>query len=162
QEVLERIRFTTDDEQLSEVGFVVENVTEKWPIKKAVYERIDAICQPDVIFAADTSAISITRIASATKRAPRVVGMHSMNPVPMKPMVELIRGYHSSDETIEAAKRFLAEMGKECILVEDAPGFVSNRVLMLTINEAIFLVQDRTASAADVDRIFKTCFGHKM
>lgn len=162
REVLERIRFTTDYTQLSEVAFVVENVTEKWSIKKAVYEQIDAICRSDVVFAADTSAISITRIASATKRAPKVVGMHFMNPVPMKPMVELIRGYHSSEETIEAARRFLAEMGKECILVEDSPGFVSNRVLMLTINEAIFLVQDRVASAADVDRIFKTCFGHKM
>lgn len=162
REVLGRIRFTTEYRDLAEVSFVVENVTEKWPIKKEVYERIDAICRPEVIFAADTSAISITRIASATKRAPRVVGMHFMNPVPMKPMVELIRGYHSSRETIEAARGFLAEMGKESILVEDAPGFVSNRVLMLTINEAAFLVQDRVANAADVDRIFKTCFGHKM
>jgi 3-hydroxybutyryl-CoA dehydrogenase len=85
-----------------------------------------------------------------------------MNPVPMKPMVEMIRGYHTTDETIETAKTLLAQMGKECILVNDSPGFVSNRVLMLTINEAVFLLQDKVASAQEVDRIFKTCFGHKM
>jgi len=162
KEVMERVRFTTDYGLLAEADFVVENVTEKWPIKKEVYERIDAICRPEVIFAANTSAISITRIGSATRRAPQVIGMHFMNPVPMKPMVEVIRGFHTSGETIEGAKRFLAGMNKECIVVEDSPGFVSNRVLMLTVNEAIFLVHDRVASAAEVDRIFKTCFGHKM
>jgi 3-hydroxybutyryl-CoA dehydrogenase len=162
REVMDRVRFTSDDALLAEVGFVVENVTEKWAIKKEVYERIDTICDPSVVFAANTSAIPITRIASATKRAPKVVGMHFMNPVPMKSMVEVIRGFHTSEETIGAARSFLAEMGKECIVVEDSPGFVTNRVLMLTINEAIFLVHDKVASAAEVDRIFKTCFGHKM
>jgi len=160
--VLERIRFTTDLSQLAEVSFVVENVTEKWAIKQGVYERMDAVCAPSVVFAANTSAIPITRIGSATKRPQQVVGMHFMNPVPMKALVEVIRGFHTSEETIEAAKAFLAEMNKECVVVEDSPGFVSNRVLMLTINEAIFLVQDRVASAPDVDRIFKGCFGHKM
>jgi 3-hydroxybutyryl-CoA dehydrogenase len=140
----------------------VENVVEKWPVKKDVYAQLDAICRPDVVFAANTSAISITRIGSATKRPSQVVGMHFMNPVPMKPMVEVIRGFHTSDASIAAAKQFLAGMGKDCIVVEDSPGFVSNRVLMLTVNEAVFLVHDKVASAADVDRIFKTCFGHKM
>jgi 3-hydroxybutyryl-CoA dehydrogenase len=160
--VLEHITFTTDDRRLEAVDFVIENVTEKWPIKKAVYERIDTICRPEVIFAADTSAISITRIGSATQRPARVVGIHFMNPVPLKPMVEVIRGFHTTPETIDAARRLLAEMNKTCVVVEDSPGFVSNRVLMLTINEAIFLVQDGVASAADVDRIFKGCFEHKM
>jgi 3-hydroxybutyryl-CoA dehydrogenase len=85
-----------------------------------------------------------------------------MNPVPMKPMVETIRGYHTSEETIGTAQKLLTQMGKECIIVNDSPGFVSNRVLMLTINEAVFILQDQVASASDVDRIFKTCFGHKM
>lgn len=162
KEVTARIQFTTDYNQLANVDFVVENVIEKWPIKKDVYAQLDAICRPDVVFAANTSAISITRIGSATKRPAQVVGMHFMNPVPMKPMVEVIRGFHTSDATIDAAKQFLAGMGKDCIVVEDSPGFVSNRVLMLTVNEAVFLVHDKVASAADVDRIFKTCFGHKM
>lgn len=162
KEVMERVRFTTNDAALADADFVVENVTEKWDIKKTVYARIDTICRPDVVFAANTSAISITRIGSVTKRAPKVVGMHFMNPVPMKPMVEVIRGFHTSADTIEASKRFLAEMNKECIVVEDSPGFVSNRVLMLTINEAVFLLQDRVATASEVDRIFKSCFGHTM
>jgi 3-hydroxybutyryl-CoA dehydrogenase len=162
KEVMSRIEFTTDYKRLANVDFVVENVIEKWPIKKDVYGQLDAICRPDIIFAANTSAIPITKIGSATKRPSQVVGMHFMNPVPMKPMVELIRGFHTSEASIEGAKQFLAGMGKDCIVVEDSPGFVSNRVLMLTVNEAVFLVHDKVATAADVDRIFKTCFGHKM
>lgn len=161
-EILKKITFSTNYKLLDSADFVVENVTEKWDIKKEVYAQLDAICPERTVFAANTSAIPITRIASATKRPKNVIGMHFMNPVPMKSMVEVIRGYHTSDETIEIAKSFLAQMGKECIIVNDSPGFVSNRVLMLTINEAIFLLQERVASASDVDKIFKTCFGHKM
>lgn len=161
-DILKKITFSTNYKLLDCADFVVENVTEKWDIKKEVYAQLDTICPERTVFAANTSAIPITRIASATKRAKNVIGMHFMNPVPMKSMVEVIRGYHTSDATIEIAKSFLAQMGKECIIVNDSPGFVSNRVLMLTINEAIFLLQERVASASDVDKIFKTCFGHKM
>jgi 3-hydroxybutyryl-CoA dehydrogenase len=160
--VLGRIQFTTDYQQLAAVDFVVENVVEKWPIKEVVYKQLDAVCPPHCVFAANTSAISITRIGSATRRPDRVLGMHFMNPVPLKPVVEVIRGFHTSEETLATAHKFLALMGKEGIVVNDMPGFVTNRVLMLTINEAIFLVQDQVASHEDVDRIFKTCFGHKM
>ncbi len=160
--VLERITPATDPEALNTADFVIENVTEKWQVKEEVYRRIDAICPQHAVFAADTSAISITRIGSVTSRADRVLGMHFMNPVPLKSMVEVIRGFHTSEETLESAKALLASCGKECIVVRDMPGFVSNRVLMLTVNEAIFVVQDQVASAADVDRLFKTCFGHKM
>jgi len=162
EDLLHKIKFSTNYELLKDAEFVIENVTEKWDIKKEVYSQIDAICPEKTVFAANTSAISITRIASVTQRTPRVIGMHFMNPVPMKPMVEMIRGYHTSDETIETAKKLLAQMGKECIIVNDSPGFVSNRVLMLTINEAVFLLQDQVASVEEVDKIFKTCFGHKM
>ncbi|MFJ9693765.1 3-hydroxyacyl-CoA dehydrogenase family protein [Kitasatospora sp. NPDC101183] len=161
-EVMGRIEFTLDYERLAAADFVVENTTEDWGIKEEVYRRLDAICRPEVVFAVNTSAISITRVGSVTGRPRQVVGMHFMNPVPMKPMVEVIRGYHTTPETIEAARRFLAGMGKDCIVVEDVPGFVSNRVLMLTVNEAVFLVQDGVASAEDIDRIFRTCFDHKM
>ncbi|MGP3691651.1 3-hydroxyacyl-CoA dehydrogenase family protein [Streptomyces sp. IBSNAI002] len=161
-EVFEKIEFTTDYELLAKADFVVENVTEEWAIKEKVYQELDRICRPEVVFAVNTSAISITRVGSVTSRPERVVGMHFMNPVPLKPMVEVIRGHHTTPETIDTARRFLAELGKECIVVEDVPGFVSNRVLMLTINEAVFLVQDGVAPPADVDRIFKTCFDHKM
>jgi 3-hydroxybutyryl-CoA dehydrogenase len=159
---LKNITSSTDYGILSDADFVIENVTENWPLKHQVYKIIDAICPPHAVFAANTSAISITRIGSATNRAPKIIGMHFMNPVPMKRMVEVIRGYHTSEETIETAKALLAGMGKECVVVNDSPGFVSNRVLMLTVNEAVFLVQDQVASAEEVDRIFRECFGHKM
>lgn len=162
ESILRQITFSNKYEPVKEADFVIENVTEKWDVKKKVYERLEELCPAHCIFAANTSAISITRIGSATKRASKVIGMHFMNPVPMKSTVEVIRGYHTSDETIETAKQLLAGMGKEGIVVNDSPGFVSNRVLMLTVNEAVFLVQDQVASAEDVDNIFKSCFGHKM
>ncbi|HZI19960.1 MAG TPA: 3-hydroxyacyl-CoA dehydrogenase NAD-binding domain-containing protein [Pyrinomonadaceae bacterium] len=161
-DVLERITFTLDYGPLAGVDFVIENVVEKWEVKEPVYRRLDEACPPHAVFAANTSAISITRIGSATGRPDRVLGMHFMNPVPLKSMVEVIRGHHTSEETLDRARALLAAMGKEWVVVNDMPGFVSNRVLMLTINEAIFLVQDQVASAEDVDRIFKSCFGHKM
>jgi 3-hydroxybutyryl-CoA dehydrogenase len=162
EQVLERIVFVTDYQKLSGVDFVVENVTENWSIKKEVYHRLDTLCPDPCVFASNTSAISITRIGSVTKRPAKVIGMHFMNPVPLKTTVEVIRGYHTSQETIEKAMQLLANLGKEGILVNDYPGFVSNRVLMLTVNEAIFLVQDQVASPEAVDKIFKTCFEHKM
>jgi 3-hydroxybutyryl-CoA dehydrogenase len=162
KEISGRIEFTTDQKLLSEADFVIENVTEKWEIKKQVYEQIDSICPPHCVFAANTSAIPITRIASATHRAPQVLGIHFMNPVPLKSTVEVIRGYHTSEQTLETALALLASMGKTGIVVNDSPGFVSNRVLMLTINEAIFLLQEGVASVEDIDTIFRNCFGHKM
>lgn len=162
EETVGRIEFTTDYERLGDVEFVVENVVEKWAVKSEVYPKLDTICPPACIFAANTSAISITKIAGATQRPDRVLGMHFMNPVPMKNTVEVIRGHHTSEETLARGKAFLAQMGKEGIVVNDMPGFVSNRVLMLTVNEAVFLVQDQVAAAADVDKIFRQCFGHKM
>ncbi|HSK81614.1 MAG TPA: 3-hydroxyacyl-CoA dehydrogenase NAD-binding domain-containing protein [Thermoanaerobaculia bacterium] len=161
-EVLGRIRFTTNLEELDEADFVVENVPEKWEIKSKIYPRIDAICPERAVFAVNTSCFSITRVGALTKRPDRVIGMHFMNPVPLKPMVEAIRGYHTSEETIATARQFLSQMGKDCILVNDLPGFVSNRILMLTINEAVFVLQDGVATAEQVDQLFKTCFGHKM
>lgn len=160
--ILDRIEFTSDYERLEAVDFVVENATESWAVKQAIYPQLDRICRPDCILAANTSAISITRLAGTTRRPDRVIGMHFMNPVPQKPVVEVIRGWHSSDATVEAARCFLRQMGKQAIVVKDMPGFVSNRVLMLAINEAIFVVQDDVASPVDVDRIFVECLAHKM
>jgi 3-hydroxybutyryl-CoA dehydrogenase len=162
EEILGHIQVSADYAVLREADFVIENVTEQVGVKTEVYQRLDAICPPQCVFAANTSAIPITRIAAMTSRPAQVVGMHFMNPVPLKTAVEVIRGYHTSDETIAAATRLLALMGKKAILVGDSPGFVSNRVLMLTINEAIFLVQEKVATPEVVDEIFKNCFEHKM
>lgn len=162
EEILGRIKVSADYEVLQDADFVVENVTEKFEVKAQVYRRLDAICPPQCVFAANTSAIPITRIGAMTSRPAQVLGMHFMNPVPLKTAVEVIRGYHTSDATITTATRLLGLMGKKAILVNDSPGFVSNRVLMLTINEAIFLVQEKVASPEVVDDIFKNCFEHKM
>jgi 3-hydroxybutyryl-CoA dehydrogenase len=160
--VLARIVFTTDYARLGEVDFVVENVVENLDVKRQVYPQLDAVCPPHCIFAANTSCISITHLGALTKRPERVLGIHFMNPVPLKPTVEVIRGYHTSAETIETARALLAAMGKDGIVVNDSPGFVTNRVLMLTINEAIFLVHEQVAAPQEIDLLFKKCFGHTM
>jgi 3-hydroxybutyryl-CoA dehydrogenase len=161
-DVLGHISFTTDLNLLKDRQFIIENVTEDWDAKRHVYEQIDRISDPSCVFAANTSVIPITKIAAATSRASRVIGMHFMNPVPLKPAVEVIRGYHTSDETVETATQLLSQMNKSAILVNDSPGFVSNRVLMLTINEAAFVLYEGVATAQKVDAIFKECFGHAM
>ena len=161
-ETLTSIVTSTDLAVLEEADFVVENATENFDIKSAIYKQIDQICDPQAVFAANTSAISITRIGSLTKRPDRILGMHFMNPVPMKKTVEIIRGYHTTDETVDIANKLLIQFGKQSVVVSDSPGFVSNRVLMLTVNEAAFLVHERVAPAADIDKIFVECFGHTM
>jgi len=160
--VLERIIFTTDYQLLDDVDFLVENVTEKYEIKQSVYGIIDQICPEHCVFAVNTSCISITKLAAGTKRPDRVIGMHFMNPVALKPTIEAIRGFHTSEETIATARNFLARFGKDMILVNDLPGFVSNRISHLLMNEAAFVVQDQVAESKDVDDIFKKCFNHAM
>ncbi|MDG2304333.1 MAG: 3-hydroxyacyl-CoA dehydrogenase NAD-binding domain-containing protein [Candidatus Binatia bacterium] len=162
-EVLRRIDPTTDPDQLVRTHIVIENVTENWTIKEALYRDMAKITDPQTVFCANTSTIPITQIASATEYPDRVIGMHFMNPVPIMPAVELIRGHHTSERTIRTARRLVAGLGKHAILVEDSPGFVTNRVMMLVINEAIFILQDRVAETPqDVDRLLKTCLGRKM
>lgn len=161
-EVAGRIIFSTELGALASADFVVENVTEDWAVKQPVYATLDEVCPPNCILAANTSALPITQIAAATSRPDRVLGMHFMNPVPIKDTVEVIRGHHTSEATLQTALGLLRRLGMEGIVVNDSPGFVSNRVLMLTVNEAIFLVHEGVASAEDVDRVFKQCFGHKM
>jgi 3-hydroxybutyryl-CoA dehydrogenase len=159
---LSRVVYSTDLNKVGAADFVVENITEDWALKKEVYPVIDEACRADTVFAANTSAIPITKLAALTSRPDRIVGMHFMNPVPMKQAVEVIRGWHTSDETLKRADQLLAGLGKKGITVADSPGFVSNRVLMLTVNEAVYLVHEGVATASDVDEVFRSCFGHKM
>lgn len=160
--VLSRIQFTTDYNLLKIVNVVIENVTEKWEVKKEVYQKIDSFCPEACIFLVNTSCVSITKIASLTKRPAQIIGTHFMNPVPLKTAVEVIRGYHTSEETLEATKALLKSMGKESIVVNDYPGFVSNRISHLFMNEAAFVVQDQVATVQEVDDIFKKCYSHTM
>ncbi|WP_341282967.1 3-hydroxyacyl-CoA dehydrogenase NAD-binding domain-containing protein [Paenibacillus sp. FSL H8-0537] len=160
--IMDRIAFTTEHHSLSDVSFVIENATENWDVKSGIYELIDGICQPECIFMINTSCISITKLAAVTKRAPQVIGTHFMNPVPTKKTVEVIRGFHTSEECIRAVDGLMGAMGKEMIVVNDYPGFVSNRISHLFMNEAAYVVQDQVASAEEVDEIFKKCYGHAM
>jgi 3-hydroxybutyryl-CoA dehydrogenase len=161
-EVLSRITFSRDLEPVGGVDFVIENVTERWAVKAPVYEALDRLCAEDCILAANTSAIEIRRFADAVRSPGRVLGMHFMNPAAVKDTVEVVRGARTSESTLATALALLERIGKRGIVVNDSPGFVSNRVLMLTINEAATLVEEGVAPAEAVDRIFRECFGHAM
>jgi 3-hydroxybutyryl-CoA dehydrogenase len=162
EDALKRMRFTTSLNDLSSCEFIIENVTENWAIKKPVYEALERVMPPEICFGANTSCISITKIGSVTQRPANVVGIHFMNPVHVSPTVEVIRGYHTSDRTLQVLNQLFFQLNKEAIVVEDLPGFVSNRISHLFMNEAAFVLQDNIASAEAIDAIFKKCFGHKM
>lgn len=159
---LARVKTSEALRDLDSVRLVIENVYERWAVKEEVYRGLDRVCQPTAILAANTSCCSITRLGQFTNRTQRVLGLHFMNPAVSKPLVEVIRGEHTSTETLEVAFSLLRHLGKEGVVVNDRPGFVSNRVLMLTVNEAIRVVSEEVATVEDVDRIFRSCFGHPM
>jgi 3-hydroxybutyryl-CoA dehydrogenase len=151
--VRRRIRGTTDlKDAASGADLVIEAVIEVMSLKKQVFGELDAICPPDTIFASNTSGLSITEMASATKRPDRFIGMHYFNPVPVMKLVELTRGFLTSDDTFAAAKAFVEGAGKSPIEVKEAPGFAVNRILCPMINEAIFVFAEGVASAPDIDR----------
>ena len=162
EDASKRLVLTTELKDVASCDFVIENVTENWEIKKRVYEKLEKTVPPEVCFGANTSCISITQIASATRRPANVVGIHFMNPVHLKPTVEVIRGFHTSDRAVDTLLRLFSLLNKEAIIVEDLPGFVSNRISHLFMNEAAFVLQDNVATAEKIDMIFKKCFGHKM
>jgi len=161
-EVLRRIEPTIDLARVSRADYVVENVTENWDVKRPLYYELDRICPRHVMIGVNTSAIPITRVASATSRAENVVGVHFMNPATLKTTVEVIRGFHTSDDTLECTRSLLHSVDRDCVVVGDSPGFVTNRVMMLTVNEAIFLLHEGVADMAEIDRLFRECFGHAM
>lgn len=161
-DVISKINFTIDYDNFENIDLVIENINENLSEKEVLYEQLKDICNEDTIFSVNTSCVSITKIGSLMKKPDKVIGTHFMNPVPMKKMVEVIRGYHTSDNTVEEIKSFFKTLNKVPVIVEDFPGFVTNRVLMLTINECIWLIQDKVAKPQDVDKIFRLGFGHKM
>lgn len=161
-DVISRILFTSDLNELADVDFIVENITENWSKKSDLYVRLNEICRPDCILAVNTSAIPVAKIASLVKNPERVIGLHFMNPVVLMPMIEMIKGHHTSEAVIAKTKSILDDVNKKYIVVNDSPGFVTNRAMMIFVNEAIFMVQENVAGAADIDTLFKQCFGHKM
>ena len=160
--VLSRISVVTQNSALSEADFVIEAVIEDIETKLRVFEGMDRIARPGVILASNTSSISITKIASKTKRPDKVIGMHFMNPVPVMPLVEVVRGFATSDETYRMTKELAESLGKTAVEVNDYPGFVSNRVLMPMINEAIYCVMEGVGTAEAIDSVMKLGMNHPM
>jgi 3-hydroxybutyryl-CoA dehydrogenase len=148
--VLSSIHTGVGAQALSDVDVVIENITENWDRKRELYQQLDELCKPETIFVVNTSAIPITKVAALTSRPDQVIGVHFMNPVPMKPAVELIPGYHTSPVTVARTRKLLAAMGKTPLPVKDACGFISNRVSHVFMNEAAYLVYEGVATAEAV------------
>ena len=157
-----RIRGVTDMAAFASVDYCIEAATENEPVKLKILADADGILKPGAIIATNTSSISITKLATATKRADRFIGMHFFNPVPLMALVELIRGLQTSDETLATAAELTKRLGKTPIVVRNAPGFVVNRILCPMINEAIFAYQEGLASAEDIDNGMKLGCNHPI
>ncbi len=161
-DTLGRIETSTSFDAVKNADFVVEAATENPEIKFQIFEDLDRLAPPATILASNTSSISITQIASQTKRSDRVVGMHFMNPAPLMPLVEVVRGLQTSDETTSKVVEVAKQLGKTPVEVNDAPGFVSNRVLMPMINEAIFCVQEGVGTPEAIDQVMKLGMNHPL
>jgi 3-hydroxybutyryl-CoA dehydrogenase len=162
QQILARIGVTTSLDDLRGCDVVIEAITESFAAKAEVFLYLDKLVGPEVILASNTSSISITRLAAATSRPDRFIGMHFMNPVPVMKLVEVIRGIATSDATYQATRELAEAMGKTAVEVNDAPGFVSNRVLMPMINEAIFALYEGVGTPSAIDEIMKLGMNHPM
>jgi len=162
QAVLDRIRATTEMQAIGDADIVIEAIIENLAAKIALFQRLDKVTRPECVLASNTSSISITKIAASTKRADKVIGMHFMNPVPVMPLVEVIRGISTSDDTYQKVEGLAKRMGKTAIEVNDYPGFVSNRVLLPMINEAIFALYEGVATAESIDGVMKLGMNHPM
>ena len=161
-EIMGRITGTSDLSMMKDADFVVEAATENEGLKLGIFKQLDGLCGGDVILASNTSSISITRIAGATGRPRQVIGMHFMNPVPMMKLVEVIRGLETSDETYETVEKLAKDLGKTPVVANDFPGFISNRILMPMINEAIYTLFEGVGTPEAIDEIMKLGMNHPM
>ncbi len=153
--VLESIKTGTEIGMMKKADFVIEAVTENEDAKIAIFQQLDKVCDPDVIFASNTSSISITRMGARTTRADKVIGMHFMNPVPAMKLVEIIRGLATSDETYRTTQALAERVGKSTMTAQDFPGFIVNRVLLPMINEAIYTLYEGVGGVTDIDTAMK-------
>jgi 3-hydroxybutyryl-CoA dehydrogenase len=159
---LARIQSVLERDKLAGCDLVVEAATEKFEIKAEIFRDLDRTCRPEIILASNTSSISITKLAALTRRSDKVIGMHFFNPVPVMKLVEVIRGLATSDETFRTVRELSLKLEKTPVEVNDAPGFVSNRVLMPLLNEAMFAVMEGVATPEAVDEVFKLGMAHPM
>ncbi len=161
-EIMSRIKGSTDIEIIKDADLIIEAATEDMEAKKALFRELDELCKPDAIIATNTSSLSITEIAAETGRADKIIGMHFFNPVPMMKLVEIIKGLATSDETEKTIVELAETLGKVPVKVEEAPGFVVNRILIPMINEAVGILADGVASAEDIDEAMKLGANHPM
>ncbi len=161
-QLLHKIFGTTEDEDLAECDLIIEAAVENMKIKKEIFAALDRVVKPEAILATNTSSLSITEIASATNRPDRVIGLHFFNPVPLMKLVEIICGIATSPETYEAIRALSERMGKEPVRVEEAPGFVVNRILIPMINEAIGVLADGVAEPQDIDKAMMLGANHPI
>lgn len=161
-QALSKIKTSIKISDAADSDLIIEAAVENMDIKKKIFKELDEICKPSAILATNTSSLSITEIASATKRQDKVIGMHFFNPVPMMKLVEIIRGIATSDETASAIVALTKGIGKTPVEVKEAPGFVVNRILVPMINEAICILADGVASASDIDEAMKLGANHPM
>jgi 3-hydroxybutyryl-CoA dehydrogenase len=162
EEVMGRIKGTTQLEDMAKVDFAVEAATENESLKLTIFKDLDRICRKEVILSSNTSSLSITKIASATQRPSQVIGMHFMNPVPVMQLVEIIRGLRTSQETFDAVKSLAEKMGKTPVEANDFPGFIANRILMPMINEAIYTLFEGVGTPEAIDTVMKLGMNHPM
>lgn len=162
QELESALTTTVEWERLKDVDFIIEAVSENMDLKKELFKKLDEIAGEDIIIATNTSGLSVTEIASVTKRPEKIIGVHFFNPVPVMKLVELIRGQSTAEETYQEAKTLVEAMGKETIDVKEAPLFAVNRILVPMINEAIFVLMEGTASAEDIDKGMKLGANHPI
>jgi 3-hydroxybutyryl-CoA dehydrogenase len=162
EEILARIRPTTELAEVAGAEIVVEAIIENFDAKASLFRELDALTPPETVLATNTSSISITKIAATTKRPAQVIGMHFMNPVPVMPLVEVIRGCATSEATASYVLELGARLGKTCLMANDFPGFVSNRILMPMLNEAMFALYEGVATREAIDGIMKLGMNHPM
>ncbi|HET6313601.1 MAG TPA: 3-hydroxybutyryl-CoA dehydrogenase [Chloroflexia bacterium] len=162
EEALSRINTTTELRDLAGCDLIVEAIFENFEAKSAAFSELDGLLRPEALLASNTSSIDITRLAAVTKRPDRFIGMHFFNPVPLMSLVEIIRGLATSDETYQTVRDLAVSLGKTPVEVKDYPGFVSNRILMPMINEAVFALFEGVASKEDIDTVMKLGMNHPM
>ena len=162
QQAESRLKTTTELSDLASSDIMIEAVTEKFDVKAAVFRSLEGICRPEALFASNTSSISITRLAGVTRRPAQFVGLHFFNPVPVMKLVEVVPGLDTAEETVAAAEQIATSVGKTPIRARDFPGFVSNRLLMPMINEAVYAVMEGVAAPEGVDGVMKLGMNHPM
>ncbi|OGU56746.1 MAG: 3-hydroxybutyryl-CoA dehydrogenase [Ignavibacteria bacterium RBG_13_36_8] len=159
--ILSRIKWTTEMNQMGECDLIIEAVDENFQLKRLIFKKLDEIANPDTIFVSNTSTLSLTKIAEITNRRDKIIGMHFLNPVPIVPLVELVRALETSDKTVQVIKNFAAKIGKTAVEVYEYPGFVTTRCIVPLLNEAMYILLEGVASVKDIDTAMKLGYNFK-